>query len=148
MNLFHRVQGTLSISSCQLHQMSKNDRRLVIFEFLRHHVMIISSSVARHIVSDVGPLAEVPREAEEGDAERLDRHLHGEDGVGHRPVIVKEAVAYGVVALFLVPENASVVDQRAEEDRAGDRSCQPRVGISYNLYKTTRQIPIRLRKCS
>ena len=130
MNLFHRVQVTLSISSCQLHQMSKNDRRLVIFEFLRHHVMIISSSVARHIVSDVGPLAEVPREAEEGDAERLDRHLQCEDGVGHRPVVVDEAVAHRVVALFLVPEDASAVDQHAPENRAGDRSCQPEVEIS------------------
>ena len=82
-------------------------------------------SLGRHIVPDVGPLAEVPRATEEEDAERLDRHLRSQDGVRHRPVVVHEAVANGVVALLLVPQDAGVVDQRAEEDRAGDRPRQP-----------------------
>ena len=82
-------------------------------------------SLGRHIVPDVGPRAEVPRATEEEDAERLDRHLHSQDGVCHRPVVVHEAVANGVVALLLVPQDAGVVDQRAEEDRAGDRPRQP-----------------------
>ena len=93
----------------------------------------------------MGPLAEVPGESEEGDAERLDRHLHGEDGVGHRPVVVNEAVSHGVVALLLVPEDACAVDQRAEENRAGDRSCQPEVEILPNFFLTSyRQTPIGL----
>ena len=74
----------------------------------------------------MGPLAEeVPHATAEEDAKRLYRHLHGQDGVCHRPVVVHEAVANGVVALLLVPQDAGVVDQRAEEDRAGDRPRQP-----------------------
>ena len=82
-------------------------------------------SLGRHIIPDVRPLAEVPRATEEEDAERFDRHLHSQDGVCHRPVVVHEAVANGVVALLLVPQDAGVVDQRAEEDRAWNRPRQP-----------------------
>lgn len=50
-------------------------------------------SLSRHIIPDVGPLAQVPHATKEEDAMRLDRHLHKQDGLCHRPVVVHEAVA-------------------------------------------------------